>query len=66
MEVDRRRKARSPVAPSSGSTSVSDRPFIRTGMTAHLFAYGTLMCEDIMLAVTGCRFTGVRGGLADR
>lgn len=29
-------------------------------MTAHLFAYGTLMCEEIMLAVTGCRLTGVR------
>jgi gamma-glutamylcyclotransferase (GGCT)/AIG2-like uncharacterized protein YtfP len=34
-------------------------------MTAHLFAYGTLMCEEIMLAVTGCRLPGVRGFLRD-
>ncbi len=65
MEVDRRRRARSPLATSSGSTSVSDRAFIRTGRTAHFFAYGTLMCEDILLAATGCRFTGVRGILRD-
>lgn len=65
MEVDRRRRARSPLATSSGSTSVSDRAFIRTGRTAHFFAYGTLMCEDILLAATGCRFTGVRGVLRD-
>ncbi len=34
-------------------------------MTAHLFAYGTLMCEEIMLAVTGRRLTGIRCLLRD-
>jgi gamma-glutamylcyclotransferase (GGCT)/AIG2-like uncharacterized protein YtfP len=34
-------------------------------MTAHLFAYGTLICEDIMFEVSGCRLTGVRGFLRD-
>ena len=34
-------------------------------MTKDLFAYGTLMCQDIMLAVTGFPFRGVRGLLRD-
>jgi gamma-glutamylcyclotransferase (GGCT)/AIG2-like uncharacterized protein YtfP len=34
-------------------------------MTAHLFAYGTLICEDIMFAVSGRRSTGVRCLLRD-
>jgi gamma-glutamylcyclotransferase (GGCT)/AIG2-like uncharacterized protein YtfP len=34
-------------------------------MTQNLFAYGTLMCRDIMLAVTGFPFRGVRGILRD-
>ncbi|MBI5557361.1 MAG: gamma-glutamylcyclotransferase [Deltaproteobacteria bacterium] len=29
----------------------------------HLFAYGTLMCEDIMLEVSGCRLPSVPGTL---
>jgi gamma-glutamylcyclotransferase (GGCT)/AIG2-like uncharacterized protein YtfP len=29
----------------------------------HLFAYGTLMCEDIMREVAGCRLPNVRGKL---
>jgi gamma-glutamylcyclotransferase (GGCT)/AIG2-like uncharacterized protein YtfP len=29
----------------------------------HLFAYGTLMCEDIMQAAAGCRPSAVRGVL---
>jgi len=33
-------------------------------MTKDYFAYGTLMCEDIMLTVTGRRFTRVSGFLA--
>jgi len=31
----------------------------------NLFAYGTLMCQEIMLAVTGFPFRGVRGLLRD-
>jgi gamma-glutamylcyclotransferase (GGCT)/AIG2-like uncharacterized protein YtfP len=34
-------------------------------MTAHLFAYGTLISEDIMFAVSGHRLTGVRCLLRD-
>ena len=34
-------------------------------MTAHLFAYGTLMCEEIMLAVSGRRLTGIHCLLRD-
>lgn len=34
-------------------------------MTAHLFAYGTLMCEDILFAVSGRRLTGARCLLRD-
>jgi hypothetical protein len=34
-------------------------------MTKNLFAYGTLMCQDIMFAVTGFPFRGVRGILRD-
>jgi gamma-glutamylcyclotransferase (GGCT)/AIG2-like uncharacterized protein YtfP len=34
-------------------------------MTAHLFAYGTLICEDIMFAVSGRRSMGVRCLLRD-
>ena len=34
-------------------------------MTKDLFAYGTLMCEDIMLAVTGERFSRNAGFLRD-
>ena len=34
-------------------------------MTKDLFAYGTLMCEDIMLAVTGQRFRRIAGFLHD-
>jgi gamma-glutamylcyclotransferase (GGCT)/AIG2-like uncharacterized protein YtfP len=29
----------------------------------HLFAYGTLMCEDIMQEVAGCRTAAIRGTL---
>jgi len=36
-----------------------------TVMTKNLFAYGTLMCEDIMLAVTGQRFSRNAGFLRD-
>jgi gamma-glutamylcyclotransferase (GGCT)/AIG2-like uncharacterized protein YtfP len=36
-----------------------------TEVTAHLFAYGTLICEDIMVAVSGRRVTGVRCWLRD-
>ena len=32
----------------------------RTGME-NLFAYGTLMCEDIMEEVSGCRLSGIAG-----
>ena len=32
-------------------------------MTKDYFAYGTLMCEDIMLAVTGRRFSRIPGSL---
>ena len=34
-------------------------------MTKDYFAYGTLMCEDIMLAVTGHRFSRTPGVLRD-
>ncbi len=34
-------------------------------MTKNLFAYGTLMCQEIMFAVTGFPFRGVRGLLRD-
>ena len=34
-------------------------------MTKDLFSYGTLMCEDIMLAVTGRRLSSLRGFLRD-
>jgi gamma-glutamylcyclotransferase (GGCT)/AIG2-like uncharacterized protein YtfP len=34
-------------------------------MTKDYFAYGTLMCEDIMLAVTGHRFNRTPGFLRD-
>jgi len=34
-------------------------------MTEDFFAYGTLMCEDIMLAVTGRRLSSLRGFLRD-
>jgi len=34
-------------------------------MTSDYFAYGTLMCEDIMLAVTGRRFTRTPAILRD-
>jgi gamma-glutamylcyclotransferase (GGCT)/AIG2-like uncharacterized protein YtfP len=34
-------------------------------MTRDFFAYGTLMCEDIMLAVTGRRLGSLRGFLRD-
>ena len=34
-------------------------------MTGDFFAYGTLMCEDIMLAVTGRRLSSLRGFLRD-
>ena len=34
-------------------------------MTKDFFAYGTLMCEDIMLAVTGRRLSSLRGVLRD-
>ena len=34
-------------------------------MTKDFFAYGTLMCEDIMLAVTGSRFKHIPGYLRD-
>jgi gamma-glutamylcyclotransferase (GGCT)/AIG2-like uncharacterized protein YtfP len=30
---------------------------------SHLFAYGTLMCEDIMMDVTGCRLSVAAGVL---
>jgi gamma-glutamylcyclotransferase (GGCT)/AIG2-like uncharacterized protein YtfP len=34
-------------------------------MRKHLFAYGTLMCQEIMVQVTGFPFRGVRGILRD-
>ena len=34
-------------------------------MTTDLFAYGTLMCEDILFSVTGFHLKGVRGLLHD-
>ena len=34
-------------------------------MSKDFFAYGTLMCEDIMLAVTGSRFKHIPGYLRD-
>jgi gamma-glutamylcyclotransferase (GGCT)/AIG2-like uncharacterized protein YtfP len=34
-------------------------------MTKHLFAYGTLMCQEIMVEVTGFPFRGVGGILRD-
>ena len=34
-------------------------------MTKDYFAYGTLMCEDIMLAVTGRRFSRIPASLRD-
>jgi len=34
-------------------------------MMKNLFAYGTLMCQEIMLAVTSFLFRGARGLLRD-
>jgi gamma-glutamylcyclotransferase (GGCT)/AIG2-like uncharacterized protein YtfP len=38
-------------------------PFDRRAETENLFAYGTLMCEDIMGEVSGCRLAYVPGTL---
>jgi gamma-glutamylcyclotransferase (GGCT)/AIG2-like uncharacterized protein YtfP len=43
----------------AASRQVYNGIFDRTGKMRHLFAYGTLMCDDVMQDVSGLQMTGV-------
>ena len=58
-----RGKGRSSLFFDSGLLSLVTNPFDRREEMENLFAYGTLMCEDIMGEVSGCRLSYVPGTL---